>query len=129
MALADLFRRRPRRRLDDEELDSGDDLDRYDRIADRMDYEEGEDRDYGETLNVMDLSLGRAPEPESTSGEVWLRFGVTTSHYDPVSTNMMSPGLHDANPYFPLHRDGRVQPRDLRCASVLHRRHLPVLAI
>lgn len=26
--------------------------------------------DYGRTLNIMDLSLGRAPEPETTDGQV-----------------------------------------------------------
>lgn len=37
-----------------------------------MDYDEGEEGGYGETLNVMDLNLGRAPEPESSNGEVRL---------------------------------------------------------
>lgn len=58
------------RRLDDEELDSGDDQDRYDRTGDPMDYEQGDEGGYGETLNVMDLGLGRVPEPESQDGEV-----------------------------------------------------------
>lgn len=69
MLYANWSRERPRRRLDDEELDSGDDEGRYDRAGDRMDYGD-EDGGYGETLNVMDLNLGRAPEPESTNGEV-----------------------------------------------------------
>ncbi|KAL2364616.1 hypothetical protein RJZ56_002478 [Blastomyces dermatitidis] len=56
------------RRLDDEELDSGDDEGRYDRLGSPMD-EDG--MDYTESLNVMDLSLSRVPEPESTDGEVY----------------------------------------------------------
>jgi hypothetical protein len=32
----------------------------------------GEDEEgYGETLKVMDLTLGRAPEPQTTTGEVF----------------------------------------------------------
>ncbi|KAK2753437.1 hypothetical protein FQN55_003566 [Onygenales sp. PD_40] len=59
--------RRPRR-LDDEALDSGDDEGRYDRRDSPMD-EDG--AGYTESLNVMDLSLSRVPEPESTDGEVY----------------------------------------------------------
>lgn len=34
-------------------------------------YEDGEDGAYGAaTLNVMDVTLGRAPEPISSNGEV-----------------------------------------------------------
>ncbi|EEH16558.2 hypothetical protein PABG_06645 [Paracoccidioides brasiliensis Pb03] len=57
-----------RRGLDDEELDSGDDEGRYDRQGSPMD-EDG--IYYPESLNVMDLSLSRVPEPESTDGEVY----------------------------------------------------------
>lgn len=54
---------RPRRRdLDDEQLDSGDDEGRFDRRGSQM---EEDAMDYGETLNVMDVNLARAPEPES----------------------------------------------------------------
>lgn len=87
--MADLFPRRPPRRLDDEELDSGDDEGRYDRVADRMDYDEAEDGDYGETVNVMDLSLGRAPEPESTSGEV-----CVAPACEATLANIMSPQVY-----------------------------------
>lgn len=72
MPHADRPSERPRRTIDDEELDSGDDEGRYDRAGDRMDYDEGEEGGYRETLNVMDLNLGRAPEPESSNGEVCL---------------------------------------------------------
>lgn len=60
---------RPQRSLDDQELDSADDEDRYDRTGDRMDYEGAED-EYQETVNIMDLSLGRAPEPLTSKDEV-----------------------------------------------------------
>ncbi|PGH19140.1 hypothetical protein AJ80_04218 [Polytolypa hystricis UAMH7299] len=59
----------PRRRLDDEELDSGDDADRFDRRGSPME-EDGPDYDR-ETLNIMDLSLARAPGPESTDGDIY----------------------------------------------------------
>lgn len=45
-------------------------MDRYDRAGDPMDYEQGEEGGFGEILNVMDLGLGRVPEPESQDGEV-----------------------------------------------------------
>lgn len=35
-----------------------------------MDYEQGDDTGYGRTLNVMDVGLGRVPEPEAKDGEV-----------------------------------------------------------
>lgn len=48
-------------------MDSGDDEGRYDQHGSPMD-EDG--MDYTESVNVMDLSLSRVPEPESTDGEV-----------------------------------------------------------
>lgn len=35
-----------------------------------MDYEGAGEGEFGETVNIMDLSLGRAPEPVTTNGEV-----------------------------------------------------------
>lgn len=35
-----------------------------------MDYEGPGEGEFGETVNIMDLSLGRAPEPATTNGEV-----------------------------------------------------------
>lgn len=67
---ADYSGRQPQRSLNDEELDSGDDLDRNDRAGDRMDYEAGGDDDFRDTVNIMDLCLARAPEPATTDGEV-----------------------------------------------------------
>jgi RNA polymerase-associated protein LEO1 len=69
--VADLLTRQPLHTLDDEELDSGNDDDRYGRAAAHIEDEDGEDAAYSETLNVMDLSLSRAPEPQSSNGEVW----------------------------------------------------------
>lgn len=62
--------RSEQRRLDDEELDSGDDEERYDRVANTI-----EDEDYlgqagPETLNILDVDLGRQPQPVPGDGEV-----------------------------------------------------------
>lgn len=57
------------RTLDDEQLDSGDDEDRYDRREDRMD-EEADGEDFGETVNIMDVGLARAPAPATNDDEV-----------------------------------------------------------
>ncbi|KAF4268557.1 hypothetical protein CNMCM8057_008509 [Aspergillus fumigatus] len=75
------------RTLDDEELDSGDDIDRYDRAGDLMD-EDGVEGDYQETVNIMDLSLGRAPEPVTSNGEVYTMpvptfLSIETEEFDP----------------------------------------------
>lgn len=51
-------------------MNSGDDEGRYDRTEDRMDYEGPGEGEFGETVNIMDLGLGRAPEPATTNGEV-----------------------------------------------------------
>jgi len=55
--------------LEDEQLDSGDDENRYDRREDRMDEAPDED-DYAETVNIMDVGLARAPVPATNDGEV-----------------------------------------------------------
>lgn len=61
------FRSPAQRKLDDEQLDSGDDEGRWDRRGSPMDEDAAE---YSETLNIMDLNLGRTTEPESTDGHV-----------------------------------------------------------
>ncbi|KAJ6103147.1 hypothetical protein N7486_005574 [Penicillium sp. IBT 16267x] len=61
---------RPHRTLEDEQLDSGDDENRYDRREDRMDEAPDED-DYAETVNIMDVGLARAPVPATNDGEVY----------------------------------------------------------
>ncbi|RWQ99674.1 Leo1-like protein-domain-containing protein [Paecilomyces variotii] len=87
---------RPRRTIDDEELDSGDDEGRYDRAGDRMDYDEGEEGGYRETLNVMDLNLGRAPEPESSNGEVYT---LTVPNFLSIETEEFNPETYVAPPF------------------------------
>lgn len=46
-------------------------MDRHDRAGDRMDYEDAADDQFRETVNIMDMSLSRAPEPVGSNGEVW----------------------------------------------------------
>lgn len=53
-------------------------MERYDRAGERMDYEAGGEGDYQETVNIMDLSLGRAPEPLTSNGEVRKEINLTT---------------------------------------------------
>jgi RNA polymerase-associated protein LEO1 len=53
-------------------LDSGDDENRYDR-RDRMDEAADED-DFGETVNIMDVGLARAPVPATNDGEVCMEY-------------------------------------------------------
>lgn len=57
------------RTLDDEHLDSGDDENRFDRREDRMD-EAADGEDFGETVNIMDVGLARAPAPATNDNEV-----------------------------------------------------------
>ena len=54
-----------RRQLDDEELDSGDDADRMDRVGD-----EPEQEYMTQEKVTMDLEIPRQPIPEPTDGEV-----------------------------------------------------------
>ena len=63
---------RGRRKLDDEELDSGDDEDRNDRVEeDGIDGYEDQERTMVESqTNVLDLSLGRHGIPQGSDGEV-----------------------------------------------------------
>jgi len=59
--------RAPKRTLDDEELDSGDDQDRMDRIADE---EEAQLQEEEQEQTIMEAALGRQPVPEPSDGEV-----------------------------------------------------------
>ncbi|KAJ5281887.1 hypothetical protein N7478_007259 [Penicillium angulare] len=61
---------RPNRNLDDEQLDSGDDENRYDRREDRMDEAVDEDG-YPVTVNIMDVGLARAPVPATNDGQIY----------------------------------------------------------
>ena len=57
-----------RRKLDDEELDSGDDEGRYDR--ERVFDGDGQEELHENNANVMDSSIGRHPDPNPSDGEV-----------------------------------------------------------
>ncbi|KAI9928540.1 hypothetical protein ASPWEDRAFT_106629 [Aspergillus wentii DTO 134E9] len=84
------------RTLDDEQLDSGDDEGRDDRRGDRMDYEDGGEGEFPETVNIMDLSLGRAPEPATTNGEVYT---MPVPNFLSVETEEFNPETYVAPPY------------------------------
>lgn len=71
---------RPHRSLDDEQLDSGDDENRYDRRDDRMDEAADEDG-YPETVNIMDVGLARAPVPATNDGQVRRKNCPGKKHY------------------------------------------------
>ncbi|KAE8321998.1 Leo1-like protein-domain-containing protein [Aspergillus sergii] len=86
----------PQRNLDDEELDSGDDEDRYDRVEDRMDYEDSGEGQYQETVNIMDLSLGRAPEPVTSNGEIYT---MPIPNFLSIETEEFNPETYVAPPY------------------------------
>lgn len=60
---------RPLRKLDDEELDSGDDEDRNDRIIDDADGDIDMGTE-GHSANIMDVKLGRHAVPDPSDGEV-----------------------------------------------------------
>lgn len=72
--------------MDDEQLDSGDDEGRDDR-RDRMDV--GADAgDFDEAeVNIMDVSLARAPEPVTSDGEVWIEITLNAFLPRSVRTN------------------------------------------
>lgn len=57
---------------------------------------------YTESLNVMDLSLSRVPEPESTDGEV-LRFFIPEIPFPALKwyAKLGSTGLHPGHAEFP----------------------------
>ncbi|KAL4930064.1 Paf1-complex subunit LEO1 [Aspergillus undulatus] len=86
----------PKRSLDDREHDSADDEDRYDRVGDRMDYEDGREGDFQETVNIMDLSLARAPEPKTSNGEVYT---MPVPNFLSIETEEFNPETYVAPPY------------------------------
>jgi RNA polymerase-associated protein LEO1 len=59
-----------RRQLDDEDLDSGDDLERSDRI--QREAQEAEPETVTDDYNVIDVDFPRHPIPEPSDGEVLL---------------------------------------------------------
>ncbi len=60
---------RPLRKLNDEELDSGDDEDRNDRLMDDADGDVDMELE-GQSANIMDIKLGRHAVPDPSDGEV-----------------------------------------------------------
>lgn len=59
------------RRLDDEDLDSGDDEDRPDRVMKSIEGGYDEEEESGEeNARIMDVHIGRHAQPETTNGEV-----------------------------------------------------------
>lgn len=67
------------RQLDDEELDSGDDEDRMDRVGD----EQEQEQEYVTMDKItMDLEIPRQPNPEPSDGEVCyaLRSSLSIQH-------------------------------------------------
>ncbi|PYH82107.1 hypothetical protein BO82DRAFT_309246 [Aspergillus uvarum CBS 121591] len=86
----------PQRTLDDEELDSGDDVDRYDRAGERMDYEDGGEEQFQETVNIMDMTLSRAPEPLTSNGEIYT---MPVPPFLSVETEEFNPETYVAPPF------------------------------
>ncbi|KAL4954598.1 Leo1-like protein-domain-containing protein [Aspergillus filifer] len=86
----------PKRTLDERDLDSADDEDRYDRVGDRMDYEDGAAGEFQETVNIMDLSLARAPEPKTSNGEVYT---MPVPNFLSIETEEFNPETYVAPPY------------------------------
>lgn len=60
-----------RRKLDDAELDSGDDEGRLDRVTDDINGQSKEHETYDRLANLLDISIGRHPVPQPSDGEVW----------------------------------------------------------
>ncbi|KAL1956980.1 hypothetical protein VTO42DRAFT_6469 [Malbranchea cinnamomea] len=86
--------RRRQRHLDDEELDSGDDEDRFDRRGTPMD--EDEEAEERVTLNVMDLALGRVAEPESTDGQIHI---LSVPNFLAIESEEFNPETYVAPPF------------------------------
>lgn len=73
-----------------------------------MDYEDGDQGEFQETVNIMDLSLGRAPEPYTSNGEVRICQTLPVRQV-PVTDLVGYQGLHNAGPQLPISRDRRIQ--------------------
>lgn len=59
-----------RRKLNDAELDSGDDEGRIDRVKDGTNVHGKEQETYDRLANILDISIGRHPVPQPSDGEV-----------------------------------------------------------
>ncbi|KAJ5568793.1 hypothetical protein N7450_011279 [Penicillium hetheringtonii] len=87
---------RGRRNLDDEQLDSGDDEGRDDRRGDRMDVG-GDGDEFDETeVNIMDVSLARAPVPVNSDGEIYT---MRVPDFLSIEAEEFNPETYVAPPY------------------------------
>lgn len=59
-----------RRKLNDAELDSGDDEGRLNRAKDGINVYSKEQETYDRLANILDISIGRHPVPQPSDGEV-----------------------------------------------------------
>ena len=59
-----------RRKLNDSELDSGDDEGMLDRVNDGINGHGKEQETYDRLANILDISIGRHPVPQPSDGEV-----------------------------------------------------------
>ena len=85
-----------RRELDDEELDSGDDENRRDRLQDDEGYAQDEEDMEAHSQNVVDIRVARHPIPNPSDGEVsasWCSRSTLGRTVDPriSSTSSNSP--------------------------------------
>lgn len=60
-----------KRRLDDEELDSGDDEGRHDRMDEDMDGYGAEEIETQRSVSIAEVEIGRHPLPRGKDSEVW----------------------------------------------------------
>jgi len=72
-----------KRKLDDEDLDSGDDEGRHDRMDEDMDGYGAEEIETQHSVSMADIEIGRHPIPHDADGEVWTR--TSHSYFDLTS--------------------------------------------
>lgn len=95
--------RKPRQ-LDDEELDSGDDEGRNDRLADDDEMAVDDGQQPLEELMFMDVEFGRHPVPEPSDGEAST---TTASASDSEETDVLLAIPHES-PTFPGRHAARL---------------------
>ena len=61
-----------RRKLNNAELDSGDDEGRLNGVKDNSNVQGKEQETYDRLANILDISIGRHPIPQPSDGEVWI---------------------------------------------------------
>lgn len=106
---------RDRRNLDDEQLDSGDDEGRDDRRGDRMDVADDGDQFDETEVNIMDVTLARAPVPVNSDGEVRGSQLIPSNHLTQVYKLLTGLffffallDLHNACTRLPINRSRRI---------------------